>query len=240
MIGRNAVREVLRSGSRIRRLHLAERGGGRELGELAGEARARGVKVVFSDRGTLDRLAGGGRHQGAAAVLDAFAYADPGGLFRAAKEQRGLLLALDSVQDPRNLGAIIRSAEALGASGVLVPRDRQAPVTPAAERAAAGATAHLPVARIGNLARILEKLKKEGFWIVGADSREGRLPEELDLPRPLVLVLGSEEKGIRPVNRRQCDTLVRIPLRGKVDSLNVSVAAGILIYELTRAGNSDL
>ena len=236
VIGRNAVREVLRSGARIRRLHLAARGGGRELDELAEAARRLGVKVVSSDRETLDRVSGGERHQGAAAVLDAFAYADLEALIRTVREARGLLLALDSVQDPRNLGAIIRSAEALGAGGVLIPRDRQAPVTPLTERASAGATAYLPVVQIGNLARTLEKLKREGYWIVGADVRNGSPPEDLDLPRPLVLVLGSEEKGIRPVNLKQCDVLVRIPLSGQVDSLNVSVAAGILIYELMKAG----
>lgn len=236
VVGRNAVMEVLRSGTRIRRLHLAERGGGRDLDGLAEEARRRGVKVVSSDRETLDRVAGGARHQGAAAVLDAFAYADFERLVRAVKESRGLLLALDSVQDPRNLGAIIRSAEALGAGGVLVPRDRQCPVTAVTERTAAGAAAHLPVTLVGNLARTLEKLKREGYWIVGADVRNGSPPEDLDLPRPLVLVLGSEEKGIRPVNLKQCDVLVRIPLSGQVDSLNVSVAAGILIYELMKAG----
>jgi len=155
------------------------------------------------------------------------------------KEERRLLLALDSVQDPRNLGAIIRSAEALGAGGVLIPRDRQSPVTPVSERAAAGATAYLPVTRIGNLARTLERLKKDGYWVVGADARNGAPPEELDLPRPLVLVLGSEEKGLRPVILKQCDQLVRIPLVGKVDSLNVAVAAGILIYELLKASNPD-
>lgn len=234
VIGRNAVGEVLRSGARIRRIHLAERGGGSGLQNLAEQARRQGVKVIFSDRETLDRISGGVRHQGAAAVLDPFSYADFEQLIQAVKEKRGLLLALDSVQDPRNLGAIIRSAEALGAGGVLIPRDRQAPVTPAAERASAGATAHLPVALIGNLARALERLKQEGYWVAGADSREGSLPEEFNLPRPLVLVLGSEEKGIRPVILKQCDGRVRIPLSGRVASLNVAVAAGILIYALTR------
>ncbi len=235
--GRNAVGEVFRTGIRIRCLHLAERGGGRDLKNLAEQARQRGVKVVFSDRDTLDRISGGIRHQGAAAVLDPFAYADFDQLLKSVKESRGLLLVLDSVQDPRNLGAIIRSAEALGAGGVLIPRDRQAPITPTAERAAAGATAHLPVSRIGNLARTLERLKKEGYWVVGADSARGSAPERIDLPRPLALVLGSEEKGIRPVNLKQCDALVRIPLSGRVDSLNVAVAAGILVYELMKNGD---
>lgn len=237
--GRNAVGEILRTGARIQRLHLAESGGGRDLKNLAEQARKQGVKVVFSDRDTLDRISGGVRHQGAAAILDPFAYADFAQLVNKIKESQGLLLVLDSVQDPHNLGAIIRSAEALGAGGVLIPRDRQAPITPAAERAAAGATAHLAVARIGNLARTLERLKKEGYWVVGADSDQGMDPEQLDLPRPLALVMGSEEKGIRPVNLKQCDALVRIPLTGRVDSLNVSVAAGILIYLLTRPGSSD-
>ncbi len=239
VIGRNAVGEVLRSGTRLRCLHLAEGGVGKDLKALAEAARRRGVKVVFSGRDTLDRIAGGGRHQGAAAVLDPFDYAGLDRLVREVGESRGLLLALDSVQDPRNLGAVIRSAEALGAGGVIIPRDRQAPVTPAAERTAAGATAHLPVARVGNLARTLERLKKAGYWVIGADSGQGQPPERIDLPPPRVLVLGSEEKGLRPVILKQCDALVRIPLSGKVDSLNVAVAAGILIYELTRSGSPD-
>ncbi len=234
VIGRNAVGEVLRSDAGIRRIYLAEKGGGRDLQGLADQARRRGVEVVSSDRATLERISGGVRHQGAAAVLDPFAYADFDRLLRTVKENRGLLLVLDSVQDPRNLGAIIRSAEALGAGGVAIPRDRSAPVTPVVERTAAGATSHLPIARVGNLARTLERLKKAGYWVVGADSRQGGDPGKLDLPPPLALVLGSEEKGIRPVNLRQCDALVRIPLAGKVDSLNVSVAAGILIYELLK------
>lgn len=230
--GRRAVEEALRAASPVRHLYVLAGSQGGEYRQLVDQARERRVKTSFVDRDGLDRLSAGQRHQGAVAVLDPFAYADPEQLIQEVARNRGLLVVLDSVQDPQNLGAVIRSAEAFGAGGLLIPKDRQAPVTPAAERAAAGATAHLPVARIGNLARMLTHLKEMGYWIVGADANEGVDPGRLDLDRPLALVLGSEEKGIRPLNLKQCDARVRIPLTGRVASLNVSVAAGVLLYAL--------
>ncbi len=232
--GRNAVEEIFRSGARVRQLYILEGSEGGDLKALVQLARQRGVKVAFADRDTLSRVSAGNRHQGVVAVLDPFEYSDPEQLIQSVKHAKGYLVVVDSVQDPHNLGAIIRSAEAFGAGGLLIPKDRQAPVTTTVERAAAGATAHLPVARVGNLARMLEHLKESGYWIVGADANEGVPPEQIDLDRPLAILLGSEEKGIRPVNLRQCDARVRIPLAGKTGSLNVSVAAGVMLYALTR------
>ncbi len=232
--GRNAVEEALRAGSRIRQLYVADAVSGADIKGIIHEARQRNIKVTFTDRDALSRLAGGDRHQGIVGILDPFDYADPEQMVQRIKKEKGLIVVLDSVQDPHNLGAIIRSAEAFGAGGLLIPKDRQAPVTTTVERAAAGATAHLPVARIGNLARALEHLKEEGYWVVGADANNGIDPDQLDLDRPLAILMGSEEKGIRPVNLRQCDATVKIPLTGKVGSLNVSVAAGVMLYALTR------
>jgi len=145
-----------------------------------------------------------------------------------------LLLVLDGVQDPQNLGALVRSAHVLGADGVLIPRHRAAPVTPAVVKASAGATEHTPIAQVTNVARTLEELKERGIWIVGASALGGRLPSEIDLTVPVALVLGSEGKGVRPLVLRACDLLVRIPMAGRVASLNVSVAGAILLYETVR------
>jgi len=232
--GRNAVEEALKARSRIRIVYVADGTQGADIKALVQDARRRNIKVTFTERDALRRISGSDRHQGVVALLDPFEYADAEQLVQKVAREKGYLVVVDSVQDPHNLGAIVRSAEAFGAGGLLIPKDRQAPVTLTVERAAAGATAHLPVARIGNLARMLSHLKEAGYWIVGADANEGVEPEKLDLDRPLAVLLGSEEKGIRPVNLKECHARVRIPLAGKTGSLNVSVAAGVLLYALTR------
>ncbi len=232
--GRNAVEEALKAGSRIRLIYVADGTQGADIKALVQDARRRSIKVTFTERDALRRISGTDRHQGVVALLDPFEYADAEQLVQKVAREKGYLVVVDSVQDPHNLGAIIRSAEAFGAGGLLIPKDRQAPVTLTVERAAAGATAHLPVARTGNLARMLVHLKESGYWVVGADANGGVEPEKLGLDRPLAILLGSEEKGIRPVNLKECHARVRIPLAGKTASLNVSVAAGVLLYALTR------
>jgi len=200
-------------------------------------ARSLGVRVEAAERVTLDRLTGGGHHQGVAARVRPFAYVP---LERLLGGGARLLAALDGVTDPQNLGAIIRSAEVLGAGGLVLPRERSAPVTPAAVRASAGASAHLPVAQVVNLARALAEAKQHGYWTVALDAAGPSRLRDLPQLERVVLVIGCEGTGIRPLVLRGCDFRVRIPVRGRVRSLNASVAAGIAFYELAeRLGGGE-
>ncbi len=210
------------------------------LVRLAAAARERGIDVEEKPPSVLDRMAGPKiRHQGAiAVVVGSYQYADLDDVL-AAVEARGetpLVVALDQVTDPHNLGAVIRSAHVLGAHGVIIPHDRAAEVTPAAVKASAGATEHVAVARVKNLARTLEELKERGLWNVAVTAGPDSRPLwEIDASTPLCLVFGSEGKGIRPLVLRQCDFRGAIPMRGEgVGSLNVSVAAGVALYEIAR------
>jgi 23S rRNA (guanosine2251-2'-O)-methyltransferase len=184
----------------------------------------------------LERLCGSPDHQGAVAEVDPYPYADPNALLR---REDALIVALDQVQDPRNLGAICRSAEFAGAAGVVVPERRAAEVTAVACKASAGAVEHLDVARVRNLADWLGAAKEAGFWIWGADAGAEQAPWEVDLNGPTVLVLGGEGKGIRPRVAAACDGLVALPRRGRVESLNVSAAAAALIYEAIHRRSRD-
>jgi 23S rRNA (guanosine2251-2'-O)-methyltransferase len=179
----------------------------------------------------LERLCGSPDHQGVVAEVDAYPYADRNQLLRV---ESALIVALDQVQDPRNLGAVCRSAEVAGAAGVVVPERRSAEVTPAACKASAGAVEHLAIARVGNLADWLGEAKQAGFWIWGADAGASQAPWDADLSGPTILVLGGEGKGIRPRVASACDGLVALPQLGKVGSLNVSAAATALLFEAVR------
>lgn len=236
--GLNPVRELLRAGAEgLSELWLAE-GGERQraFAELARLGRQAGAKVRLAPRGRLDRLAGTPRHQGVVAVVADYRYRELRDLLEAARA-RGeppLLVALDGIEDPQNLGAIVRSAHALGAHGVVIPRDRAAGVTPAAAKASAGAVEHCPVARVVNLARTVESLREDGLWAVAATADAERSLEEVDLSGPLLLVVGGEGEGIRPLVRRSCDQAARIPMGGRVGSLNASAAAAVCLYEALR------
>lgn len=215
---------------------------GDAVATIAAEARRRGVTVETRATGELDAMLAkertdGGRvaHQGVVAVVGAFTYAEIEDLLASAPAP-ALIVALDSVQDPHNLGAIVRSAYLLGAHGLLIPRDRAAQVTPVVTKVSAGATEHLPIAQVTNLARALEQLKEAELWIAGLAAGPGARPlPTLDATMPLCLVLGAEGTGIRPLVAKQCDFLVEIPMLGRgVGSLNVSVAAGVALYEIAR------
>ena len=184
----------------------------------------------------LERLCGSPDHQGVVAEVDPYPYADPARLLRI---EDALLVGLDQVQDPRNLGAVCRSAEAGGAAGVLIPERRSAEVTAVACKASAGAVEHLDVARVRNLADWLSAAKEAGFWIWGADADAAQRPWDVDLSGPTVLVLGGEGKGIRPRVAAACDGLVALPQRGKIASLNVSAAATALLFEALRQRDSS-
>ncbi len=179
----------------------------------------------------LERLCGSPDHQGVVAEVDPYPYADPNALLR---RPGALIVALDQVQDPRNLGAVCRSAELAGAAGLVVPERRSAEITAVACKASAGAVEHLDVARVRNLADWLGEAKADGFWIWGADADATAAPWEVDLSGPTVLVLGGEGKGIRPRVAAACDSLIAFPRLGQLDSLNVSAAAAALLFESVR------
>lgn len=195
----------------------------------------RGVNRVWRAPETspeeLERLCGSPDHQGVVAEVDPFPYGDPGQMLR---KENALLVALDQVQDPRNLGAVCRSAEFAGAAGVVVPERRAAAVTAVTCKASAGAVEHLSIAHVRNLADWLGEAKKAGFWIWGADAEAKQAPWEVDLTGPTVLVLGGEGKGIRPRVAAGCDGLVAFPQQGRIDSLNVASAAAALLFEAVR------
>ncbi len=236
--GLNPVREMFRAGAQgLSELWLAE-GGEREraFAELVRLGREAGAKVRLAPRARLDRIAGTPRHQGVVAVVADYRYREVEDLLAGARAsgQPPLLVALDGIEDPQNLGAIVRSAHALGAHGVVIPRDRAAGITPAAAKASAGAVEHCPVARVVNLARAVESLREAGLWAVAPAADAGRSLEEVDLSGPLLLVVGGEGQGIRPLVRRSCDESARVPMAGRVGSLNASAAAAICLYEAAR------
>lgn len=216
---------------------LVEQGNrNRRVRELADQARARGIAVRARPRESLDPLAPGRRHQGVAARYRPPPALDEAALLERVREagNEALVLVLDEVQDPGNLGACLRSAGAAGVTAVVTPKDRSAPLTPVARKAAAGAAEILPMAQVTNLRRTLEALKEAGLWVAGAAGDAEMAVWEADLAGPLALVLGGEEKGLRRLTRETCDLLVRIPMRGAVESLNVSVACGVLLFEARR------
>jgi 23S rRNA (guanosine2251-2'-O)-methyltransferase len=221
--GRRAVREALRGHRQVLELLATER--------AARDGWDRKTKVV--PERTLTELAGTRDHQGVVARVEPFRYADAHEL----AEGEPLLVVLDQVTDPRNLGAVIRSAEGAGATGVVLPAHNSARVTPAVARSSAGAVEHLPVAVVPNLARYLNEVKGPRLWAYAADAA-GTSMTETDLSGGLSLVFGAEGRGIRPLVRRACDATVSIPLSGRVESLNVSVAAAVLLYEARRQRNS--
>jgi 23S rRNA (guanosine2251-2'-O)-methyltransferase len=238
LYGINPVTESLESAGR-RPLELLLLDGARpaRLARLEKLALVRQVPVRWLSRDELDRQAGHARHQGAALRLEPFCYTDLETLLQLWRSsgRNALFLVLDGITDPHNFGALLRSAEAAGCHGVIVARDRACPVTPVVEKAAAGALAYLPLCQVTNLARTLELLKAAGIWCYGL---AGDGPAEAlfttDLQRSLALVVGSEGKGLRPNIRSHCDLLLALPMRGRMTSLNASVAAGIALYEVVR------
>ncbi|HHY91783.1 MAG TPA: 23S rRNA (guanosine(2251)-2'-O)-methyltransferase RlmB [Firmicutes bacterium] len=234
--GRNVVLEALRAGRPFNKILLSPGGRGKEVAAIREEARLRGVPVEEVDRRRLDQLAEGGNHQGVLALAAARAYVEVEDLVARARAagEAPLLVLLAHVEDPRNLGAAARSAAAAGAHGLIIPGRRAAQVTAAAEKAAAGALEYLPVARVNNLAQCLKELKVAGLWVVGADMEGEQVYFDADLSGPLVVVVGGEDKGLGTLIKRECDFTVRIPLIGPVPSLNVAVAASLLLYEVLR------
>jgi 23S rRNA (guanosine2251-2'-O)-methyltransferase len=234
--GRNAVTEALRAGRSIDKIYLARGETDKTLGHIASRARAQGVVVVEADRRKLDAMSVTHAHQGVIAVAAVREYCTVEDILSAA-EARGeppFVLLCDEISDPHNLGAILRTAECAGVHGVIIPKRRSAGLTSIVDKTSAGAAEHVPVARVPNLPAAIETLKSRGLWIYGSDAGAAQSLWETDLTGPLGLVIGSEGDGMGRLVREQCDFLVGIPMRGKLNSLNASAAAGILMYEVLR------
>ncbi len=222
--GRNPVREALRGRRAVFRI-WATKNALREpwLAQASPPVTAAGAEEI-------ERRAGSDAHQGVCAEVEAFRYADAVELFAPGRPAEPLIVALDQVQDPQNLGAICRTAECAGAAGVVIPERRSAEITPAVCKASAGAVEHLPVARVRNLADFLAEAKSAGIWCYGADRNADAGYQSVDFSGPVVLVFGSEGQGLRPRVAAACDVLVALPIRGRIESLSVSAAAAVLIY----------
>ncbi len=236
LFGIHPLIEALKSGRGLERIYIARGRGGRPVDELIALARSRGVPLHFEPRELLDRIIGHPKHQGVMGLVGAKAYSDIESILEEAS-RRGeppALLILDGIEDPRNLGAILRTAEAAGLHGVVIPDRRSAGLNETVARASAGAIEHIAVARVGNLTRAIEGLKSKGIWIYGLDAGADKSYLAIDYRTPLALVAGSEGRGVRPGVLTVCDERVRIPMRGRVASLNVSVAVGVVAFEMMR------
>ena len=227
--GIHPVAEALRAKHTLERLLVAQGAGGPRVQEIIDLARRASIPVRFEPRAALDRLAGTSAHQGVVAMAAAQRYADLDGVATCE-----MLVVLDGVEDPHNLGAIVRTAHAAGAAAVVIPERRAAGVTDVVAKAAAGAIEHLPVVRVTNINRALEELKQRGFWIYGLDERGAETYDQVEYASPAAVVLGGEGKGLHEQVRKHCDALVRIPVTGRISSLNVSVAAGVMLFEWRR------
>src|ERR1700719_5246838 len=233
--GINAVAEALKArGRTFAWVGVAKERHDIRLKHVVDECRRQGVAVRFVPREELDQMAGNNAHQGVVAVTSAKQYNDLEDVVAAKRGQYSLIVVLDGVEDPHNLGAILRTADASGADGVVIPERRAAGITGTVAKSSAGASAHLPVAKVTNIARTLEDLKTRGLWIVGLDERGKQSYDGVDYKMDCALVLGAEGKGLHDLVSRKCDFLVSIPMLGQVPSLNVSVAAGVVLFEIVK------
>lgn len=234
--GRNAVTEALRAGTAIDKIYIARGETDATLGHIASTARNKGIVVVEADRRKLDGMSRTKSHQGVIAVSAVREYASVDDILEAAREkgEAPLIVVCDELSDPHNLGAVIRTAECAGAHGVIIPKRRSAGLTAIVAKTSAGAVSHLPVARVPNLVALLKELKEQGLWVYGTAAEGTTTLYNADLKGPAVIIIGSEGDGIGRLVREQCDFLVSIPMRGKVNSLNASAAAAIVLYEAVR------
>src|ERR1700687_5766049 len=240
LTGIHAVREALEAGRAFDRILIAKGRQDTRVEEIVQLARGRDIAVRFEDRGQLDRLPATKDHQGVVALVAARAASSLDEIVANAKKEnvQGLIVLLDGVEDPHNLGAVIRTALAVGAHGVVIPERRAAGLTDTVARASAGALAHLPVAKVTNLVRAMEELKEAGYWLVGLDEEGEKKYTEVDYTSPVGIVLGGEGQGLHELTRKRCDFVVSLPTTGPVKSLNVSVSAGVVLFEAIRQRNT--
>lgn len=233
--GRNPVREALRSGRPINKILMVKESNSGPMQEIFALAREKGILVQKVHKQNLAKFAPETAHQGVIALVAPKAYVTVEDMIEAVPPGGSpFLLLLDEISDPHNLGAILRTADAAGVHGVIIPRRRSAPLTPTVAKSSAGAIEYVPVARVANIAQTIENLKKRGIWLVGADLAGRELFWDVRLDGPLALVIGGEDKGLGRLVKERCDVLVRLPMSGQVNSLNASVAAALLAYEVVR------
>lgn len=233
--GRNAVIEAFRSGKTIDKVYILDGCQDGPINTIKREAKKQGAILKFVTRQRLDQMSETGKHQGVIATAAAYSYGEIEDMFAMAR-QKGeppFFLLLDNIEDPHNLGAIIRTANLAGAHGVIIPKDRAAGLTAVVARTSAGALNYTPVARVTNLSRTIRELKEQGMWFVCADM-DGTQMYDLNLTGPIGLVIGSEGEGVSRLVKERCDMIATIPMKGDIDSLNASVAAGVLSYEIVR------
>lgn len=233
--GRNAVIEAFRSEKPIDKIFIQDGVQDGPIQTIKREAKKHDTMVKFVDKDRLDQMSETGKHQGVIAYAAAYEYAEVGDILNAArqKNEQPFIFLLDNIEDPHNLGAIIRTANLAGAHGVIIPKNRAAGLTATVARTSAGALNYTPVARVTNLGKTIEELKKEGMWFVCADMG-GTTMYDLDLKGPIGLVIGNEGEGVGRLVKEKCDFIASIPMKGNIDSLNASVAAGVLAYEIVR------
>ncbi|WP_270167854.1 23S rRNA (guanosine(2251)-2'-O)-methyltransferase RlmB [Paenibacillus sp. SYP-B4298] len=234
--GKHPVLEALRSGREINKILVAEQAQKLAVLPIVTEAKKLGVVIQHVDKRKLDQLAAGVQHQGVVAQVAAYRYAEVEEMLElaASRGEQPLLLLLDEIEDPHNLGSILRTAECTGVHGVIIPKRRSASLTATVSKTSAGAAEHMLVARVTNLGQTIDKLKDGGVWIAGADVAAQGDVYQSDFNMPLAIVIGNESKGIGRLIREKCDFLVKLPMLGKLNSLNASVAAGVLMYEAVR------
>lgn len=230
--GRNAVMEALKGSRSVNKLMIANGSTEGSIKEIIAVAKEKGVNIQYWDRSKLDSIVRGIRHQGVLAQVAPVQYAELEDILQVAKDRNEppFIVLLDELEDPHNLGAILRTADAAGVHGVLIPKHRSCPLSATVAKTSAGAVEHVPVARVGNLVQTIKKLKQEGLWVAAADM-DGKDYYDTDLTGPLLLIIGSEGQGVGRLVKEQCDFVVRIPMVGKINSLNASVAGSILMYE---------
>lgn len=234
--GRNPVMEALRSGRPISKLFISSGEHQGSIREIIALAKEKGIPVQTAEPVKMEAMSLGVRNQGVVAMVSPVAYSSVDEMLAiaAAREEKPCLVLLDQLKDPQNLGAVLRTVDAAGAHGVLIPQRRSCQLSASVAKASAGAIEYVKVAQIGNVAQTLEELKKQGFWVVGADPEKGTSYHDVDLTGPVVIVIGDEGEGMARLTRERCDSLVQIPMRGKVQSLNASVASAIILYEMIR------
>ena len=238
--GLHAVREALRAGSRPLHRLLLQRTD-RQFSDLVQLAKTQRVPVHIEPPPAFDRLVPGGRHQGVIAFIAAKSYDTTEQILERAKTrgEKPFLVLLDGVEDPHNLGAVLRTAEAAGVHGVFIPERRAVGLTSVVAKVSAGALDHISVGRVGNLIRLIQDLKEAGLWVYGVDPQAAKLHTDIDMTGPIAMVLGGEGEGIRPGVLRECDDRIRIPMQGRVESLNVSAAAAVMLFEVVRQRRRD-
>ncbi len=234
--GRNPVMEALRSGRPISKIFISAGEHQGSIREIIAFAKEKNIPVQTTEAAKLEAMSLGIRTQGVVAMVSPVAYASIEDMVALAesRDEKPCLVLLDQLKDPQNLGAVLRTVDAAGAHGVLIPQRRSCQLSAAVAKASAGAIEYVKVAQIGNVAQTLDTLKKQGFWVIGADPERGVAFQEVDLTGPVVIVIGDEGEGMAHLTREKCDSLVRIPMRGKVQSLNASVASAIILFELIR------